>query len=62
MSWGTLGKSTCQGERIGNSMKKEVREEKGKCPKATEKKSEINTGNIRQRRVHFPVEDSEKFS
>ena len=40
MSWGTLGKSTFQGERIGNSMTKALRE-KGKVPKRYDKKSQI---------------------
>ena len=34
---GALGKLTCQGEKIGNSMTKAVREEKRKCPKTTKK-------------------------
>ena len=46
MLGGTLEKSTFQGEIIGNSMTKAVREEKGKCPKATEKQSETKGGNI----------------
>ena len=59
---GALGKSTCQGERIGNSMTKAVREEKGKCLKATEKQVETKAENFWQRRVQFPLGDSKNLS
>ena len=51
MSGGALGKSTFKGRKRGNSMTKEVREEKGKVPKRNRKLSRDKSVDFLQRRV-----------
>ena len=55
MSGGALGNSTHQGRKRGNSMTKEVIEEKGKVPKRNRKASKDKRRKVSQRRVHFPL-------
>ena len=46
---GTLGKSTFQGIKRGNSMTKAIREEKGKVPKSSRKAARDKTMKFLQR-------------